>query len=307
MWNDFAFLVLFIPTILPYVINYSKVITNYAKQLNDYMDKLGLCKSVNKNNEEQINKYLLVYKTFVKKNITKAHYFVTRIQWLMKWGLKLFWLHAWIVIQMFKIAELYLRVLFLLPDYMFQFVPTKELMTTFNEPIKLLNAFSEHGCITHKFRLFMTLYWDKGGVDKNYDENSFPREKFREIFGASVLQLSYLIEDMKVNFSNETLNRIKTIFLNMKEVNKHINLDQKILNKCDVMADEDIMSIINDTKNILASMCVNGQSDSQLNNGRHDRQPNNGQLNNSQLNRQSNDDQIDSQHDEVIPVLLHHL
>lgn len=191
--------IIFVPTILHYMVKYvlplyTKLFPNAKK--NKYLSDIG---------------YAL-------------HIRVTRIKLVMRMFLGLFWLHAWIIIQLIKLMDFGTRILFTLPDGLFS-IPFKlrQILTTEGQELTILNAFTESGCITNKFNVFLAMYWDIASLDKNFSKNGFPKEKMQAIFGNVLLMVSYIKDNAPIE---ELTNVVKRIYVDLSTL-KHITLDDE--------------------------------------------------------------------------------
>jgi hypothetical protein len=193
--------IILIPTFLHYIVKY--VLPTYNK----------LFPNVKK------NKYLsnIGYSLQVR---------ITRMKLLMRMFLGLFWIHAWIIIQLIKIMDFGTRLVFTLPDGLFS-IPFKmrQLLTTSGQKLTILNAFTETECITNKFNLFLNMYWDTAGLDKDFSKNGFPRDKMRAIFGNVLLMVSYITGNSDTTFE-DLAGAVKRIYVDLSTI-KHINLDDE--------------------------------------------------------------------------------
>lgn len=193
--------IILIPTFLHYIVKY--VLPTYNK----------LFPNVKK------NKYLsdIGYSLQIR---------ITRMKLLMRMFLGLFWIHAWIIIQLIKLMDFGTRLVFTLPDGLFS-IPFKmrQLLTTSGQKLTILNAFTETGCITNKFNLFLTMYWDTAGLDKDFSKNGFPRDKMQAIFGNVLLMVSYITGEGNTTFE-DLAGAVKRIYVDLSTI-KHINLDDE--------------------------------------------------------------------------------
>ena len=151
---------------------------------------------------------------------------ITRMKLLMRMFLGLFWIHAWIIIQLIKIMDFGTRLVFTLPDGLFS-IPFKmrQLLTTSGQKLTILNAFTETECITNKFNLFLNMYWDTAGLDKDFSKNGFPRDKMRAIFGNVLLMVSYITGNSDTTLE-DLAGAVKRIYVDLSTI-KHINLDDE--------------------------------------------------------------------------------
>ena len=151
---------------------------------------------------------------------------ITRMKLLMRMFLGLFWIHAWIIIQLIKIMDFGTRLVFTLPDGLFS-IPFKmrQLLTTSGQKLTILNAFTETECITNKFNLFLNMYWDIAGLDKDFSKNGFPRDKMRAIFGNVLLMVSYITGNSDTTLE-DLAGAVKRIYVDLSTI-KHINLDDE--------------------------------------------------------------------------------
>ena len=151
---------------------------------------------------------------------------ITRMKLLMRMFLGLFWIHAWIIIQLIKIMDFGTRLVFTLPDGLFS-IPFKmrQLLTTSGQKLTILNAFTETECITNKFNLFLNMYWDTAGLDKDFSKNGFPRDKMRAIFGNILLMVSYITGNSDTTLE-DLAGAVKRIYVDLSTI-KHINLDDE--------------------------------------------------------------------------------
>ena len=151
---------------------------------------------------------------------------ITRMKLLMRMFLGLFWIHAWIIIQLIKIMDFGTRLVFTLPDGLFS-IPFKmrQLLTTSGQKLTILNAFTETECITNKFNLFLNMYWDTAGLDKDFSKNGFPRDKMQAIFGNVLLMVSYITGNSDTTLE-DLAGAVKRIYVDLSTI-KHINLDDE--------------------------------------------------------------------------------
>ena len=151
---------------------------------------------------------------------------ITRMKLLMRMFLGLFWIHAWIIIQLIKIMDFGTRLVFTLPDGLFS-IPFKmrQLLTTSGQKLTILNAFTETECITNKFNLFLNMYWDIAGLDKDFSKNGFPRDKMQAIFGNVLLMVSYITGNSDTTLE-DLAGAVKRIYVDLSTI-KHINLDDE--------------------------------------------------------------------------------
>lgn len=231
--------------------------------------------------------YLVVLKPYMKnsqvnnksaKVLTYIHYQLTRIKILMRVLLGLLWWHAWIIIQLIKVAELAFRLLLRMPNCVFDMINLVEnvIYTTQNEPIQIFNVFDENGDITNKFKLFLKLYWEKGNLEKEFNQNSFSIEKYRSLFCSSILFFTYKIGD-----------KMKQKFMSNLDGEKRLWLDEAV----EFFTEEErqILSEM-DLQKLMGNLAANVSSS------------------NSNSNSNEHDDYSDyTDYSEVIPQLLQHI
>ena len=198
---------------------------------------------------------------------------ITRMKLLMRMFLGLFWIHAWIIIQLIKIMDFGTRLVFTLPDGLFS-IPFKmrQLLTTSGQKLTILNAFTETECITNKFNLFLNMYWDIAGLDKDFSKNGFPRDKMQAIFGNVLLMVSYITGNSDTTLE-DLAGAVKRIYVDLSTI-KHINLDDEkddtnynvMNNMNDHITNGDSSNSINDKMNNSMNNSMNNIMNNIMNN-----------------------------------------
>jgi len=125
------------------------------------------------------------------------------------------WLWAWAGLYITKVFETFFKVILAMPDSWLS-IPANmcnKIQTTQRKRINILNAATENGQITNRFKLFLKYYWEKASGDTAFDVNGFSMDKASEFLNCSLLYCSYVIsngEDMPIE---EFMNNVKRAFI----------------------------------------------------------------------------------------------
>ncbi len=112
------------------------------------------------------------------------------------------WLWALIGLYISKMFEYFFIQLLKIPDK-FLALPIGSVKNTQGHEINILYAHNGNVNITNKFKLFMKLYWEKGGLDAAHDSNGFDFRKLSNVLGCSMLYCCYLLNDKTQELSPE--------------------------------------------------------------------------------------------------------
>jgi hypothetical protein len=218
--------ILFLPNILPYFLSiyayikglsykyipYEKITANrYVQVVSEYTSIcLKIC----------LNK---VYKSsYVNKLYDTASAKLHRTNLIINLTLKLFWINAWTIVQLKKIFELGLRMIFWLPDSLFVVINAlqRPIYTTDGIKINILNVMNERQTITNKFKLFLSIYWESDS-----DQNGFMFNKLSSLFNCSIVYLSYMLGEIK--FENPATDKFRVMWLDsINNIIEKVNLDE---------------------------------------------------------------------------------
>lgn len=106
------------------------------------------------------------------------------------------WLWAWAGLHTTKVFEAFFRTILKMPDEWLAF-PVGDVVNTAGKKVKILSARTEHQNITNKLKLFVKLYWEKGGPTDANSTNGFDFAKLSKLLNCSVLYCCYLLTDAK--------------------------------------------------------------------------------------------------------------
>lgn len=124
-----------------------------------------------------------------------------------KMKILLFVTRIWAIsgIYLTKIIEYIFKIILGLPDCLLN-VPAnlcKNVKTTQNKKINIVNAYTENGNITNKMKLFLRYCWETGGNGSAFDNNGFSMEKASQLLNCSILYFSYILTQDNTQISPE--------------------------------------------------------------------------------------------------------
>lgn len=112
------------------------------------------------------------------------------------------WLWAWAGLYVTKAFEAFFTGILKMPDKWLA-IPTSDVVNSSGQRVKILSARSGKSDITNKLKLFMKLYWEKGGINSATDTNGFDFSKLAKMLNVSMMYCCYLLTDVNGNIQPE--------------------------------------------------------------------------------------------------------
>lgn len=218
--------VLFLPNILPYFLSIYRQCTNIIL---GFLSKFTICNIIYDKFCTKINKSNYLIRLY-DSTMIKLH----KTNLIINLTLKLFWINAWTIIQLKKIFETCLRMIFWLPDSLFVVINIlqRPIYTTDGIKITILNVMNERQTITNKFKLFLSIYWESDS-----DQHGFLFNKLNQLFNCSIVYLSYMLGEIK--FENPATDKFRVMWLDsINNIIDHVNFDDPNMLNYDSIVDE---------------------------------------------------------------------
>lgn len=138
---------------------------------------------------------LLVH--FIDSNISKL---VTIDK--VKIALYVTWLWAWAGLYLSKAFEMFFMTVLKMPDRWLA-IPVGDVVNTSGQRVKIISAKTDKSDITNKLKLFLKLYWEKGGPADANSTNGFDFAKLAKMLNCSMMYCCYLLTDAKGDIEPE--------------------------------------------------------------------------------------------------------
>lgn len=112
----------------------------------------------------------------------------------IKLAMSVTWMWAWAGLYVTKAFEAFFTSILKMPDRWLAF-PVGDVVNSSGQRVKILSAKSGKTDITNKLKLFMKLYWEKGGVNDANGTNGFDFSKLAKMLNVSMMYCCYLLTD----------------------------------------------------------------------------------------------------------------
>jgi hypothetical protein len=116
------------------------------------------------------------------------------------------WAWAYIGLYFTKIVEVIFKLILSIPNSWLTgpVILCKNITTTQNKKVNILNAYTDKEEITNKLKLFLQYYWENGGNGNAHDKNGFSMTKLTELLNCSLLYCSYILSNDSDDILPET-------------------------------------------------------------------------------------------------------
>lgn len=112
----------------------------------------------------------------------------------VKIALSVTWVWAYAGLYVTKAFEAFFMSILKMPDKWLAF-PVGDVTNSAGQKVKILSAKSGKTDITNKLKLFLKLYWEKGGVNDANATNGFDFAKLAKMLNISMMYCCYLLTD----------------------------------------------------------------------------------------------------------------
>jgi hypothetical protein len=144
------------------------------------------------------------------------------------------WLWAWVGIYTTKCFECVFKLVLSVPDSWLKHPSDlcRNISTTQNKKINILDAHNDMGVITNKFKIFLQYYWENGGNGNAHDTNGFSMHKFTDLLNCSLLYCSYCLSNNAENTTPETFFKdVHNVFVEKQSDNCYQTNDKVLSDK----------------------------------------------------------------------------
>jgi hypothetical protein len=170
--------------------------------------------------DSTINPLWIKVKQFTNSIDKYAALILTKLRLIDKVKIVLYvsWIWAWAGLYTTKLFESLFMAILYMPDSWLS-IPIGKVENTNGQKIHILSAHTDAGEITNKLKLFLKLYWEKGGIDRSHDNNGIDYSNISKMLNCTMLYCSYLLTDQNGNVPPEVFWNNVHKFLVDQEVN----------------------------------------------------------------------------------------